>query len=138
MAKELWINLPVKDINRSKQFFAAVGFEFNGQYGNSDNSACLLLGDKKTVVMLFEEAAFKGFTRSGIPDTTDTAEVLLSLSMDSVAEVDAIIQKAVAAGGSSSHQPGEMKGWLYGAMFADPDGHRWNVLYMDMSRMAAK
>ena len=135
MAKEFWISLPVKDVDRSRKFFTALDFTFNTQQGNSASSACLLAGDKNVVVMLFDEPSFKSFTGSGITDTATSAEVLLSISAGSVAEVDALIQKAVQAGGKSTHMPGEMKGWLYGAVFSDLDGHRWNVLYMDNSRM---
>lgn len=134
MAKDFWINLPVKDISRSKAFFKSLGFKFNPQY-HSDNSCSLLLGDKSVVVMLFEEPAFKGFTSNNISDTQQGTEVLLSFDAQSKEEVDEIIEKVIAAGGTSNHKPADMKGWMYGCVFADPDGHRWNVLYMDMSKM---
>lgn len=135
MTKKFWINLPVRDIKRSVAFFAELGFKFNMQQGNTENSACLLLGEKEVVVMLFAEPAFKGFTNNEIADTKQVTEVLLSIDAESKEEVDEIIKRAVQAGGRSDHKPGEMKGWMYGSVFSDPDGHRWNVLYMDMSRM---
>jgi uncharacterized protein len=135
MAKDFWVNLPVKDINKSKDFFTALGFSFNTQYGNSDNSACLLIGEKKVVVMLFDEATFKGFTNAEIANTAQATEVLLSIGAESKEEVDEMAAKAVAAGGKSKHKPYEMHGWMYGCVFSDPDGHQWNVLYMDMSKM---
>lgn len=135
MIKELWINLPVKDIARSKTFFAEMGFSFDTQYGNSHNSACLLVGQKNVVVMLFDEPTFKGFINKEVAGANQGSEVLLSIGVESKDEVDELARKAVAAGGSSDHQPGEMKGWMYGCVFTDLDGHKWNVLYMDMSKM---
>lgn len=135
MIQDLWINLPVKDIEKSKTFFTELGFSFNTRFGNSANSASLLLGKKGVVVMLFEESTFKGFTNSLIADTTQAAEVLLSIGAESKEEVDELAMKAVAAGGVSNHKPTEMQGWMYGCLFIDLDGHRWNVLYMDWSKM---
>ena len=135
MAKEFWLNLPVKNIAKSKAFFDALGFKFNGQY-QSDNSASLLLGDKNIVVMLFEEPAFAGFTNNAIADTQQGTEVLLSFDAENKDEVDGIIEKVRIAGGTSNHKPTEMTGWMYGSVFTDLDGHRWNVLHMDMSKMS--
>lgn len=135
MIKQFWLNLPVKNIKKSKEFFGKLGFQFNTQHGNTDTSASLLVGEKNVVVMLFEEPAFKGFTNNEIADTTRGTEVLLSIDAQSKEEVDQMAQKAIDAGGKSTHKPGEMQGWMYGCMFSDIDGHRWNVLYMDMSKM---
>jgi predicted lactoylglutathione lyase len=135
MIKEFWLNLPVKDIKRSKVFFTQLGFKLNSQNGNNDSSACLLIGDKNVVVMLFEEPAFKGFTNHEVADTSKGSEILLSISANSKEEVDEIARKVIEAGGTSNHKPSEMKGWMYGSLFVDLDGHRWNVLYMDMSQM---
>lgn len=138
MTKQLWINLPVKDVAKSREFFTALGFSFNTQHGNSANSASLLIGEKNVVVMLFDEPTFKGFTNSEIGNTSQGTEVLLSIDAESKEEVDEIAKKVLDAGGKTNHQPGEMKGWMYGCVFSDIDGHKWNVLYMDMSKMAAK
>lgn len=136
MLNDLWINLPVKDVAKSKAFFTALGFTFNTQHGNSATSASMLVGKKNVVVMLFDEPTFKGFTGNTITDTAQSTEVLLSIGVESKEEVDALAEKAKTAGGTCNHQPNEMKGWMYGCVFADIDGHRWNVLYMDMSKMA--
>ncbi len=133
MVKEFWINLPVKDVTKSKIFFQTLGFSF-GQHGNTATSASLQIGQKNLVVMLFDEATFKGFT-SGEIAPENTAEVLLSIDAESKEEVDEMVKKAVEAGGTSNHIPSEMTGWLYGCVFKDLDGHRWNVLHMDMSKM---
>lgn len=135
MAKEFWLNLPVKDIKRSKAFFSALGFSFNENFGGGPNAACLLVGEKNIVVMLFEEPAFKGFTQSPVADTQQGTEVLLSFDVHNKEEVDEIAQKVLAAGGKTDHQPHEMQGWMYGSVFTDLDGHRWNPMYMDFSKM---
>lgn len=138
MTKEFWINLPVKDINISKAFFTAIGFSFNENFGGGPNSACLLAGQKNVPVMLFDEATFKSFTGNEVTDAFKSTEVLLSIDAESKEEVDEMVQKVIAAGGKSNHQPSEMKGWMYGCVFTDPDGHHWNILYMDVSRMQAQ
>ncbi|KRE49535.1 VOC family protein [Paenibacillus sp. Soil522] len=134
MAKEFWINLPVKDLNKSKEFFTKLGFSFHPRHENSDEAAGLLIGDKNVIVMLFPESTFKKFTRNEITDTKQATEVLLSIDAESREEVDEMVRKAVKAGGTVFSEPGG-QGWMYGAGFADLDGHRWNVLYMDMSQM---
>ncbi len=135
MTTDLWINLPVKNIARSKAFFKQLGFTFNLQHGNSANSASLLIGQKNVVVMLFDEPTFKGFMNSDFVSTGHGNEVLLSLGVESKEEADDLAQKAIDAGGSSNHIPSVMQGWMYGCVFTDLDGHKWNVLYMDMSKM---
>jgi len=135
MAKEFWLNLPVKNIQKSKAFFASIGFKFNSQHGNTESSAAMLVGDKNIVVMLFEEPMFCGFTNSAIANTQQGTEVLLSFDAQSKEEVDQIVQLVVAAGGKSNHKPSEMKGWMYGCVFSDLDGHKWNVVYLDYSQM---
>ncbi len=134
MIKEFWINLPVKDINKSKDFFTKLGFQFNTDLGNSEHSVCLLMGAKNVVVMLFQATVFEGFTNNDICNTSRSTEVLLSYDAPNKTEVDNIVQKALDAGGVSSHIPKEMNGWMYGAVFSDLDGHKWNVLHMDMSK----
>ncbi len=134
MAKTFWLNLPVKDINKSKAFFSKLDFKFNAQR-NSPNSACLMLGDSNVVCMLFEEPTFKGFTNNEITNTQQSTEVLLSIDAQSKEEVDEMVLKVINAGGTSNHKPYEMSGFMYGCVFADLDGHRWNVLYMDMTKM---
>lgn len=135
MVKEFWLNLPVKDIKKSRAFFDKIGFKFNAQNGNSDTSAAMLVGEKNIVVMLFEEPAFRGFTNTEVADTKQGTEVLLSFDAQSKEEVDAMAQKAIEAGGKTDHKPYEMQGWMYGCVFTDIDGHKWNVLHMDYSKM---
>lgn len=133
MTKQLWLNLPVKDVEKSKEFFLNLGFSLNTMYGNSPVSASVVIG--KNVVMLFNEASFKGFTRTDIADTTKAAEILISIDAESKAEVDELAKKATQAGATIFANPGEKDGWMYGFGFTDPDNHRWNVLFMDMDKI---
>ena len=135
MTKDIWMNLPVKDVAKSKTFFSDLGFEFNPRFGDGANCAALMVGDKKVIVMLFEENAFKGFTQTQLADTKSSAEVLFSLSAEHKEEVDDFAKKVEKVGGTIISKPAESQGWMYGFSFADLDGHRWNMLYMDMSKM---
>ncbi|MBS1653871.1 MAG: VOC family protein [Bacteroidetes bacterium] len=135
MTKEIWINLPAKDVNKSRAFFTAIGFTLNDHYGNSDHSASFFVGSKNIVLMLFNEKQFSGFTQQPIADTSKGAEVLFSLDAESPEETDAFAKKVTDAGGTVFAVPGWNQGWMYGFGFADPDGHLWNVLYMDFSKM---
>lgn len=135
MTKELWINLPVKDVNKSKEFFTAIGFTINKNAPASDSSASFLIGSKNIVMMLFEESVFQRFTNHTVTDTGKSTEILLSFDAESRQEVDELARKVTTAGGKVFAQPGESQGWMYAFGFADPDGHRWNVLYMDMAKM---
>ncbi|MNW59883.1 Glyoxalase-like domain protein [compost metagenome] len=135
MSKELWINLPVKDLKRSKEFYVALGFELNSQHPDHDEAVSLIVGDNSVIVMLFPENTFQGFTSHAIANTQQGSEVLFSLGAESREEVDEIALKAGQAGGSVYGKPGDKDGWMYGCGFSDPDGHRWNVLFMDMSKI---
>ncbi|MEI7661331.1 MAG: VOC family protein [Bacteroidota bacterium] len=138
MIKQFWINLPVKNISKSKEFFTRLGFKFRDEKGLSPGSACLMIGECNTVCMLFEEQIFKSFINNEVADTGKSTEVLLSIDAQSREEVDEMAEKAIAAGGASNHKPGIMSGPMYGCVFSDPDGHLWNVLYMDMGKMPAE
>ena len=135
MTKEIWLNLPVKDIARSKAFFTALGFTFDPRHGNSNEAAGMIIGEKKMMVMLFNEANFRNFTGHDISDTSKGSEVLISFDAESREEVDELARKAEAAGGQVYGKPGESQGWMYGCGIIDPDGHRWNALYMDFSKL---
>lgn len=135
MTKQIWINLPVKDVNASKTFFSKLGFSFNEKYANTNNSACLQIGDKSVVVMLFTEKLFEGFVQHKISDTKQGNEVLFSLDVESREEVDEFAKKVMEAGGTVFSKPAENQGWMYGFGFQDLDNHRWNVLFMDMSKL---
>jgi predicted lactoylglutathione lyase len=134
MTKQIWLNLPVKNIEKSKQFFLSIGFSFNEEYSN-ENSACMIVGDKNFVVMLFEESMFASFVQNTIADTQTHSEMLISIDAESRQEVEELAQKVDEAGGVVFAKPAENQGWMYGCGFSDLDGHRWNVLFMDYSKL---
>jgi predicted lactoylglutathione lyase len=134
MTKKIWLNLPVKNIEKSKQFFSKIGFSFNEEYSN-ENSACMLVGDQNFVVMLFEESLFGNFVQNTIADTQTHSEMLISIDAESRNEVEQLAQKVEEAGGVLFAKPAENQGWMYGCGFSDLDGHRWNVLFMDYSKL---
>jgi uncharacterized protein len=135
MSRDLWLNLPVREPERAKEFYTQLGFRLNENYVSQDGSFSLIVGDNQIVLMLFPEPTFQGFTRNAVANSKQGTEVLFSLGANSREEVDELALKAVSAGGSVYSKPGENGGWMYGCGFADPDGHRWNVLYMDMSKL---
>jgi predicted lactoylglutathione lyase len=134
MAKGAWVNLPVKDVGKSKEFFGKLGFSFD-EKRSSDEMAVLWVGESKSHVLLFSEKTFKSFTRNELPNTGKATEVLISFDAESREEVDQMARRVFEAGGTIFGEPGEIQGWMYGCGFADLDGHRWNVLYMDFSKM---
>ena len=135
MVNEFWINLPVKNLEKSKEFFTHMGFKFKSGPGNTDHSAAMLIGGKNVIVMLFSETVFLQFTGNAISDTSKGTEVLFSIDAETREEVDELAVKAEEAGGFVYGKPTESQGWMYGCGFTDPDGHRWGILYMDMSKM---
>jgi uncharacterized protein len=135
MTNDIWLNLPVKDLAKSIHFFTQIGFTHHPGPGNTANSASFLVGDKKVVLMLFAQDIFAGFTRHALTDTSKGSEVLFSLGAVTREDVDNYAKNAKAAGGTVFAEPGESNGFMYGCGFSDPDGHRWNPLFMDMSKL---
>jgi len=134
MTKELWINLPVKDVNKSKEFFGKLGLALDEKH-SGDDMACLVVGKNNVKVLLFAEDTFRGFTKNEIPVGGQTTEVLFSIEVESREEVDETAKKVQEAGGNIFSEPEEIQGWMYGCAFSDLDGHRWNVMEMDLSKM---
>ncbi len=132
MAKQIFVNLPVKDLKRSMEFWKKLGFSFNMQFTN-DDGACLVLGEN-IYVMLLTEPFFKTFTKKKINDSKKTTEVLIAIDSESREEVDSIVNKAVEAGGYIYREPLDY-GWMYNHSFADPDDHQWEVAYMDITKI---
>ena len=135
MIKSLWINLPVKDVKKSKEFFTKLGFKLNLQYGVREDSASFLVGDAGLVLMLFEKSLYEGFAGSAVSGNFSGNEVLFSFDAESPEEVDDLAKKVVEAGGSIYGEPGYKDGWMYGCGFIDLDGQRWSILFMDFSKM---
>jgi predicted lactoylglutathione lyase len=135
MHKQIYVNLPVKDLARSRAFFSSLGFEFNAQFSN-DQGACMIIGEN-IFAMLLAEPFFQGFTAKPIANARETTEVLTCLSCESREEVDALVQKALAAGGRAPN-PKQDHGFMYGHGFEDLDGHVWELSYMDMGAIPAQ
>ena len=135
MTKQIWLNLPVKDVAKSKDFFWKIGFSFNEQH-DTPSSTCMVVGDSHFVVMLFEESLFTSFSQNKLTDTQSSSEVLISIDAESASEVDELAKKVEEAGGTIFSPPAESQGWMYGFGFADLDDHRWNVLFMDFSKLS--
>ena len=128
MSRKIFVNLPVKDLNKSKQFFSKLGFSFNAQF-TDDTAACMVVSDD-IYAMLLTHAKFKEFTPLPVGDATKSSEVLVCLSCESRAEVDDVVRKAVAAGGRTFKEPMDY-GFMYAQSFQDPDGHIWELIWMD-------
>ncbi|OOV20057.1 VOC family protein [Flavobacterium sp. LM4] len=135
MTKQIWLNLPVKNVAKAKEFFWKIGFSFNEQH-ETPTSTCMVVGEGHFVVMLFEESIFESFSQNSITDTNAGSEILISIDAESREEVDELAQKVQDAGGTVFGAPAESQGWMYGCGFSDLDGHRWNVLFMDFSKLS--
>ncbi|HEY0046705.1 MAG TPA: VOC family protein [Flavobacterium sp.] len=137
MVKQYWMNLPVKDIAASKTFFINLGFTFDSQFESADCTS-LRIGENTPPIMLFTEQMIESFSGQKVADPSNGVEVLISFDAESIAEVDEMAEKVRSAGGKIYGEPAEKDGWMYGFGFSDPDGHRWNMLYMDMDKLPKK
>jgi predicted lactoylglutathione lyase len=132
MVKQIFVNLPVRDLQASKDFFGKLGFTFNEQF-TDENAACMVIGEN-LYAMLLVEPFFQTFIKKEIADATKTTEVLNALSVESREEVDEMMAKALEAGATEPREPQD-QGFMYNRAFEDLDGHIWEVFYMDMSQM---
>ena len=130
MATKIFVNLPVKNLDRSVEFFTKLGFSFNAQF--TDETATCMVVSEDIFVMLLTEAKFKEFTPNPICDATKSTEVLVCLSSESREEVDKMIRNAVAAGGTTYNEPQDY-GFMYSHGFQDLDGHIWETMFMETS-----
>lgn len=128
MATQIFVNLPVKDLSRSVAFFTALGYTFNPQF-TDENATCMIVSQDHIYVMLLVEKFFSTFTTKTIVDAKTSTEVLLCLSCESRAQVDELVAKAVAAGGSTPTAPKD-HGFMYQHSYQDLDGHLWELVYM--------
>jgi predicted lactoylglutathione lyase len=128
MPTMIFVNLPVSDLERSKSFYSALGFAINPQF-TDENAACIVISDT-IFAMLLVKPFFSNFTTKDIADTSTTVAVINSLSADSREEVDALADKALAAGGTQTNEPQDL-GFMYNRSFQDPDGNMWETLWMD-------
>lgn len=128
MIRQIFVNLPVRDMARTRAFWTAMGFGFNERFTN-EQGACLEIAEN-IHAMLLVEPFFQGFTRLPVADATQTTEVLTALSCDSRAEVETLVARAIAAGATTPNAPKD-HGFMFQHGFADPDGHQWEVFWMD-------
>ena len=134
MSKMIFVNLPVTDLPRATAFYEAVGFTMNPMFSN-EMASCMAWSDA-IFVMLLTHDFWKTFTGKTIPDAKESAQVLLCLSRDSQAEVDGIVAAAEGAGGAPDPTPRQEMDFMYGRSFEDPDGHIWEVMWMDPAAAA--
>jgi len=134
MAKQIFVNLPVKDLNKSIEFFTKLGFSFNPQFTNEE-ATCMIIAEN-IYAMLLVEKRFRDFTKKEIADATKTTEVLIAIDAESKEAVIEMVAQAKAAGGSIYMDAAD-HGWMYQHSFADLDGHQWEIGYMDLTKMPA-
>jgi predicted lactoylglutathione lyase len=132
MSAKIFVNLPVKDLNRSIDFFNRLGFTFNPQF--TDETATCMVVSEDIFVMLLTHDKFRTFTPKEICDATKSTEVLVCLSLESREGVGEMVRKAVAAGGSTYNEPKD-HGFMYAHGFQDLDGHIWELIYMEPSAL---
>ncbi|MGW7291581.1 VOC family protein [Streptomyces xiamenensis] len=125
----IFVNLPVQDLDRSKEFYSRLGFTLNEQFSD-ENAACFVIEENSIYVMLLVKPFFATFTDKELADTERSAAVITALSADTRQGVDDLADRALAAGGKHSKDPME-EGPMYGRSFQDPDGHLWEVMWMD-------
>jgi predicted lactoylglutathione lyase len=130
MATKIFVNLPVKNLSRSMEFFTKLGFTFNPQF-TDETAACMIVAEDVSV-MLLTEGKFKNFTPKEICDATKSTEVLICLSSESREKVDEMVRNAVAIGGTTYNEPQDHRS-MYGHGFQDLDGHIWEVIFMEPS-----
>lgn len=135
MTQMIFVNLPVADLDRSMAFYGALGFTNDPNFTN-EKAGCMKLTDD-IMVMLLTHEFWKTFTTKAIPDAKESAQVLLAISRESRDAVDAIVEKAGAAGGRADCNPKQDYGWMYGRSFEDPDGHIWEPSWMDLEAALA-
>lgn len=127
---QIFVNLPVKDLNKSVEFFTSLGFKFNAQF-TDENATCMIIG-KESFIMLLVHPFFKNFTTKEIADAHKTTECIIAVSAASKEAVDTMVNKAIQAGASHSAEKQD-QGFMYSWGFQDLDGHLWEVMYMDAS-----
>lgn len=127
-SRKLFVNIAVSDLDRAVAFFTGLGFEFDRRF-TDETATCMLVGEDAYAMLLVRDR-FQDFTKKAIADSTEQTEAILALSAESREEVDRLVDKALATGATPANDPMEL-GFMYGRSFQDPDGHLWEVLYMD-------
>jgi predicted lactoylglutathione lyase len=130
MATKIFVNLPVKDLKKSVDFFTHLGFAFDPMFTN-ENATCMIIDDNIYVMLLVEDF-FRTFTKKEIADAKKTTESMICLSAESRDDVDSFVKNALEAGGSAPNEKQD-QGFMYGHGFEDLDGHLWEVMYTDVA-----
>ncbi len=128
MATKIFVNLPVKDLSKSIEFFTKLGYSFNPQF-TDEKATCMIIGED-IFVMLLVESFFKTFVPNEIADATKSTESIICLSAESREKVDELVKKAIEAGGKTYKEPQD-HGFMYGHGYQDLDGHLWEIMWMD-------
>ncbi len=128
MAKQIFVNLPVKSLPRSVEFFSTLGYTFDQRF-TDENATCMIVGEN-IFVMLLVEPFFQTFTAKPLCDATKSTEAIVCLAVEDRAAVDGLVSKALAAGGTAP-RPSQDHGFMYQHGFQDVDGHLWELVYMD-------
>lgn len=131
--RKIFVNLAVRDLKKSMEFFSRLGFEFDPRF-TDEKAACMVVSEE-AYVMLLSRPFFETFTKRAVCDTDRHTEGLFALSCESRAEVDELVRKAIAGGGRNAMDPVD-HGFMYGWSFYDPDGHHWEVVWMDPTAIA--
>jgi len=127
-SRTLFVNLAVKDLDRSVEFFTKIGFTFDPRF-TDDTATCMIVGDQ-AFVMLLTRSKFEEFVKTELADPTAQTEAIMAVSADSREDVDALADTALEAGGTPANDPLDY-GFMYGRSFRDPDGHLWEIFWMD-------
>jgi predicted lactoylglutathione lyase len=134
MPTKIYVNLPVKDLPRSTEFFSKLGFSFDERFSN-DQAGCLIISDD-IYAMLITEPFFRSFTTKELADASKTTEAIVALEVGTKQQVDEMAARALESGGSPASEPMEQDG-MYERSFADPDGHLWEVFHMEPAAVRA-
>ena len=132
MHRGIFVNLPVKDLKASVEFFTKLGYSFDPKF-TDDNASCMLIGEN-IYAMLLVEPFFTSFIPNPVSDTSKASEVIIALTCESAAEVDELTSRAIAAGATQHKQPSDL-GFMYSSMFQDLDGHFWEPFWMDQTQI---
>lgn len=132
--KTIYLNLPVKNLDKTRTFWANLGFSFNEEFSD-ENALCLVLNEGRMYAMLITHEMFSTFTNRPIAENT-TTQVLIALEADSREQVDKIVELALK-NGASRYRENADHGWMYYDSFADLDGHQWEIMYTDPTQIQA-
>lgn len=135
-SRKIFVNLAVRDLEKSMEFFGKLGFKFNPKF-TDDKAACMIISEDASYAMLLAEPYFKTFTKREVCNTGSHTEAMLAFSCDSRAEVDELVDKAVSAGAKPAMNPQDY-GFLYNRSFYDLDGHHWEVMWMDATAVPSQ